>query len=179
MSLREISDFLFLVDDPEPADLILGLGATRPERADKVTELWQAGYAPRILISGGDKRGTGSAEAEEVRRACVAQGVPDECIALETKSLGTLENVLMTVPLIDQLYGWHHVKTILLVSAPVHMRRVRQVLARHVPAHVRIICCPDNRVDAARDSWWQSAEGRELVFRELEKVRRYAHQGEM
>lgn len=179
MSLREITDFLFLADGPEPADLILALGATRPERARKVTDLYQQGYATRILLTGGDNRGTGIPGAAEVRRQCLELGVPDAALALETQSLGTLENILMTVPMIDRLYGWDNIHTILLVTAPVHMRRARAVLARHIPPHVRILCAPDDRTDIQRDNWWQSDEGRQTVFRELEKVRRYAHQGEL
>ncbi|MCG0239654.1 MAG: YdcF family protein [Firmicutes bacterium] len=179
MSLQEVTEFLFLSDPPEPADLILLFGGKRRERAEKAAALYRAGWAPRILITGGDKAGTGVPEAEELKAACLQLGVPETAIWTESQSLHTLENVLMSVPYVDARLGWENVKTVIAVSSPVHMRRVRQTLARHIPRGVRILCCPDDRTDVSRSNWWTTEEGRLQVFRELEKVRTYALQGEI
>lgn len=179
MSLREVTEYLFISDPPEPADLIMVFGGKRRERAEKAAELYKAGYAPRILITGGDKRGRGVPEAEELKEVCVALGVPAEAIWVEDRSLRTLENVLMSVPLVDARLGWQNMSAVILVSSPVHMRRVKQTVARHIPRDVKILCCPDDRADINKDNWWTTEEGRQQVFRELEKVRTYALQGEI
>lgn len=179
MSLREISEYLFVQDDPGPADLIIVFGGKRPERAEKAAELWKAGYAPRVLVTGGDKRGTGKPEAEELKQKMIELGVPAEAVITEDRSLGTLENVMKSLELVGETIGWTNMTAVILVSAPVHMRRVKQVLARHIPRDVKIYCCPDDRTDMTRDNWWTTEEGRNLVFRELEKVRTYALQGQL
>lgn len=179
MSLREVTDFLFVADPPEPADLILVFGGRHLERAEKAAALYQAGYAPRILITGGDKHATGEPVAERLRHRCVELGVPPEAIWVETRSANTLEHVLFSVPIVERHLGWQNVSAVICVSAPHHMRRVRQVLARHVPPTVRILCCPDDRSDVNAANWWTTPAGRQEVFRELEKVRRYALQGEL
>ncbi len=179
MSLREVSDFLFLQDDPAPADLILVFGSSRPEKAERAARLYRAGYAPHVLCVGGDNRGTGLPEAEALKNQLIALGIPPESIWVEPRSLGTLENVLMAVPLVDQQIGWTNMTAVIGVCSPLKTKRVRQVLARHIPGDVRILLCPDERQDINRDNWWVTNEGRAQVFRELEKVRRYALQGEI
>lgn len=179
MSLREVSDFLFMQDDPVPADLILVFGSARPEKAERAARLYREGLAPRVLCVGGDKRGTGVPEAEALKERLLALGVPEAAIWTETRSLGTLENVLMAVPLVEKRIGWQQMSAVICVSSPLKTKRIKQVLARHIPRSVRIILCPDERTDVSRDNWWISTEGRDQVFRELEKVRRYALQGEI
>lgn len=179
MSLREVTDFLFLQGDPEPADLILVFGSARPEKAERAAQLYRDGHAPRLLCVGGDKRGTGKPEAEALKERLIALGLPAEAIWTEPRSLGTLENVLMAVPLVEDLIGWKHMAAVICVSSPLKTKRLKQVLARHIPRDVKIVLCPDDRQDVNRENWWISGEGRDQVFRELEKVRRYALQGEI
>lgn len=179
MSIREISDYLFLEDELTPADLIIVFGGKRLERAERAAALYHAGWAPHIVITGGDKRHTGVCEAERLKRRCIELGVPEEAISVECESVNTLENVRMTVALVEEQYGWQNLKNVILVSAPHHLRRVKQTIARYIPRSVKITCCPDTRVDVTRDNWWHTAEGQRLVYRELEKLRNYATQGEL
>lgn len=179
MSVREITEFLFVEDDPEAADLIFVFGGKRQERALRAAELYRQGYAPKIWVSGGDKRKTGTAEAEVLKRTMMEQGVPEAAILLETASADTIENVVASHPLIEKAFGWKNFRKVILVSSPMHMRRVKRAFARHCPPETKIICCPDGRTDIARDNWWQTPEGRREVLRELEKVRSYALKGEL
>lgn len=179
MSIREISEYLFCEDELAPADLILVFGGKRLERADRAAELFHAGLAPRIFISGGDKRGTGICEADRLKLRCVELGVPAEAVITECDSVNTLENVRMSVALVEEHLGWRSLQNVILVSSPYHMRRVKQAVAHYIPRAVKITCCPDTRSDVTRDNWWHTPEGQNLVYRELEKVRTYAIQGEL
>ncbi len=179
MSLREISEYLFCQDDLAPADLIMVFGGKRLERADRAAELYQAGVAPRILITGGDKRGIGRCEAEVLKERCVELGVPDEAITIECESVNTIENVRMSVALVEEQIGWRNMQNVILISAPYHLRRVKQAVAHYIPRAVKITCCPDSRTDVTRENWWHTPEGQSVVYRELEKVRTYAIQGEL
>lgn len=178
MSIREISEFLFVEDEAEQADLIFVFGSGRPERAEKAVELYRAGLAKQIWVAGGDKTDSGISEAENLKRVMTKSGVPAEDIHTETKSTTTLEHVLYSIPLLDKTYGWNNLKKVALVSSPHHMRRVKRVFANHCPAETKILCLPDDRPEIRANNWWISDKGRRIVLRELEKVRDFALKGE-
>lgn len=179
MSIREISEYLFCEDELAPADLILVFGGKRLERAERAAELYKAGLAPKIFITGGDKRGIGVCEADRLKEHAVALGVPAEAIMLECESVNSMENVKMSVSAIEREFGWKNLHNVIIISAPYHLRRVKQALAHYIPRDVKITCVPDTRTDITRDNWWHTQEGQHMVYRELEKVRTYALQGEL
>ena len=51
-----ISDFIFMSDEPETADVILLPGGHYPEGALRAAQLYRDGYAPWILPSGPFRR---------------------------------------------------------------------------------------------------------------------------
>lgn len=179
MSIREISEYLFCHDELEKADLIWVFGGKRLERAERGAELYSAGLAPRLFISGGDKRETGVCESDRLKLKAMELGVPAEAISTECQSVNTLENVKFSVDLIEKQIGWKNIRNVILVSSPHHLRRVKQTVAHYIPRETKIQCCPDTRTDVTRDNWWHTEEGQNLVLRELEKLRTYAIQGEL
>lgn len=179
MSLSEISEYLFCADAPTPADLIIVFGGTRLERAEKAADLYQRGMAPRILFTGGDTSKTGVTEAMRLRQRALELGVPAEAILVETESTTTDASIRRSVALIDQLFGWSNLHSVILVSAPHHMRRVQLSMRQQIPPTVDLTCCPDDRPDLRPENWWHSPAGRTAVARELEKVRTYALRGEV
>jgi len=179
MTFREISEYLFCEDGLAQADLIIVFGGKRLERAERAAELYKAGLAPHILFTGGDKRGTGECEAEVLKRRAVELGVPAEACTVECESVNTLENVRMSVAQVEEEIGWKTIQNVILISAPYHLKRVKQTISHYIPRTTKITCAPDSRTDVVRDNWWHSAEGQHAVYRELEKVRTYAIQGEL
>ncbi|MGR3467425.1 MAG: YdcF family protein [Shimia sp.] len=87
---------------PERAELIVLLGGTDAirERVPRAVELYEAGYAPRILITGGSAEGR--AKSEYMRDAAIAAGIPGKAILVETASLSTIQNALLSAPLIGE-----------------------------------------------------------------------------
>ncbi|MDQ7793043.1 MAG: YdcF family protein [bacterium] len=177
MSLPEVTQHLFLRDDPARADLIFVFGGSNPERAERAAELYRQGFAPRILVTGGGRLGAGCTEAEALKDVLLAREIPETAILAETSSANTLENVLLGRAALAEA-GWlEGLSSALLVSAPYHMRRASQVFKRHF-ADVAARCCPDRRTDLTADNWSLSAQGRQRVLRELEKVRTYVYRGD-
>ncbi|MCL5676976.1 MAG: hypothetical protein M1602_03780, partial [Firmicutes bacterium] len=80
---------------------------------------------------------------------------------------------------IDREIGFDNLNTVILISSPMHMRRVKRAFATHCPRHVKLLCIPDDREDANKSNWWTDTAWRESVLRELEKVRDYARKGEI
>lgn len=87
-----------LTDDDQPADVVVVLGNhVSPEgeparrlalRLDRGLELYAAGLAPRIIVSGGQDPGSPH-EAEVMKRYLVARGVPAEHVIEDRGGVNT------------------------------------------------------------------------------------------
>jgi uncharacterized SAM-binding protein YcdF (DUF218 family) len=117
-------------DDVRASDAIVVLGARvqadgRPgsdltSRTYHAVDLWQAGYAPSIICTGGYRNEPLSA-ANVCRRFAVELGVPPDRVLLADGSTNTGEDAAATARVMaDQ--GW---RTAVLVSHPLHLFRAR------------------------------------------------------
>ncbi|MCL4424079.1 MAG: YdcF family protein, partial [Firmicutes bacterium] len=88
------------------------------------------------------------------------------------------ENVVFGREVLKQANLNRDLKKVILISAPLHMRRAKMTFLRYFPG-VEAFCVPDGRQDVTRNNWWQTEEGRRLIFRELEKVRDQARRGKL
>lgn len=87
-------------------------------RIQRGAELYHAGRAPYILVSGA-ALDRGTSEAQLMARHLRQNDVQDEAILLEEKSFTTKENALFSAELLKQ-HGFHRV---LLVTSALHMPR--------------------------------------------------------
>ena len=114
--------------------IVLGgaLGAPLPPRVDvdmseaidriyKAAELYGAGKAPAIIVTGGNQPWSASkvAEADLIRDLLMEWGVPREVIFLEGSSRNTRENALYSKNIVDAI----NCKNALLVTSAAHMPR--------------------------------------------------------
>ena len=117
------------VDRAQPADVIVVLGAglrrdSQPgpaltRRAAHAARLWQAGYAPVVICSGGNPGNHTRSEAAACAELLLADGVPQSAIVLEDRSRSTEENALYTRALMTER-GW---QTAVVVSDGFHLFR--------------------------------------------------------
>ena len=115
-------------DEIREADCIIVLGAgtwdgeVSPvfrERLVHAVELYRAGYAPKIILTGGlDPRNTVT-DAEAARRWITVEGIPEEDVFTEEESRYTHENFLYARWIMER----KGMKTALVVSDPLHMKR--------------------------------------------------------
>jgi uncharacterized SAM-binding protein YcdF (DUF218 family) len=101
-----------------------GAAANLSAAADRLVyaaRLYRIGKAPLIVVSGGNRPGTQGTDAESVHAAALLTrwGVPAGAILTETESVNTYENAVYTGRILDR----HRLKTILLVTSALHMRR--------------------------------------------------------
>src|SRR5215471_3477552 len=105
------------------ADAIVVLGcrgsAALTRRLDRGIQLYQVGAAPLLVLSGGNPGPI--AEAEFMRRAALARGVPESALLVEPASRNTLENARETARLL-RLKG---LRRVVLVSDLLHLPRAR------------------------------------------------------
>jgi uncharacterized SAM-binding protein YcdF (DUF218 family) len=119
-------------DELAPADAIVVLGAAqydgRPSavfraRLDHALYLYHEGFAATIIVTGGKQPGDRFTEAEAGRDYLSTQGVPEDAIVMESKGRTTLESLRAVADLAPDA----GIKSILLVSDPLHSARVKRM----------------------------------------------------
>ncbi|HEX6036712.1 YdcF family protein [Longimicrobium sp.] len=160
--------------DPAPADVAIVLGAavrdTVPSpvfaaRIDHAVDLYRRGRVRRIVFTGGVGAGDRLAESEAARRYALRAGVPDERIAIETRSTITYENLVEARALLAATPP----ARVLIVSDPLHMRRA-VTMARDLGLDAHPAPTPTTRYR----SWRSKAPflAREVWFHSLYLIRR-------
>ncbi len=150
--------------NPREADVILVLGAAqwngRPSpvlqaRLDHALSLWQDGYAPRLLFTGGVGLGDTISEGEVSRQYARAKGVPDSAILVERRGTTSAESIRGAARIMQE----QGLESAVLVSDSYHMLRL-ELLARREGIHATRSSAPGAPIDRARD------ERRHYVLRE-------------
>jgi len=116
-------------DDQRPADAIVVMGAAqydgRPSplfaaRLDHAIDLFHAGIAPNLIVTGGKQEGDRTTEAASARSYAVLHEVPDDAILSEDHSRTTLQSIRGVALLMHD----RGLRTAVFVSDPSHMLRV-------------------------------------------------------
>ena len=121
-------------DDRQQADAIVVMGAAqydgRPSplfaaRLDHAVELYRAGVAPRLVVTGGKAVGDRTTEAASARAYAVAHGVPADAILVEDQSRTTLESIHA----VGEVLRANGLANAVFVSDRPHMLRVLRMAA--------------------------------------------------
>jgi uncharacterized SAM-binding protein YcdF (DUF218 family) len=124
------------VDRPRQADAIVVLGAAQyaghpspvlRARIDHALNLWRAGVAPLLVLTGGVGKRDTTSEAAVSASYAMRHGVPESAIMLETEGRTTSESIT-SVALVLTARGE---TSVVLVSDPFHMFRVWILARRH------------------------------------------------
>ncbi len=116
-------------DERRPVDAIVVMGAAqydgRPSpvfaaRLDHAIELFHAGIASRLIVTGGKREGDRTTEAASAREYAISHDVPADAIVLEDRSRTTLQSIRGVSTLMDDA---SYVSAVF-VSDPSHMLRV-------------------------------------------------------
>lgn len=120
-------------------------------RIQRAAELYRAGRAPRVVLSGGALEGNVS-EAQGMAHGIQQLGVPDTALVLENHSRNTYENAALT----EERLAQHHIRTVLLVTSALHMPRAmatfrKQGVAVTAAPNPPQIVAP---ADPGFNKWW-------------------------
>ena len=182
--LKDITEFIFLEDSPEKADIIIVPGNTWPQPARRAAALYQAGMAPLIVVSGkyskGQQEFAGPAceseryqgaydtEADFLADVLMQEGVPKEAILHEREATFTLENA----EYIRQILEDKHipVKRAIICCQAFHARRCRMYFEYvFQDTEIEFLMCPAVTQGISRDNWMESKKGMETVLGELRR----------
>ena len=118
--------------DPDPAEAIVVLGAAqydgRPSpqlasRLDHALELYEAGLAPVVMVTGGNQPGDRFTEAEASANYLVDRGVPESAIMREDAGHTTFESLAAAA---DQLLA-ADLDDVVVVTDPYHSLRSKLI----------------------------------------------------
>ena len=182
--IRAVTDFVFVSDAPEKADVILIPGSRHSAHAIRAAELYCAGYAPYVLPSG--KHGAsmarfGGVAPEEraaypddyptewafLREVLRKHGVPDSAILREDEATFTWDNARKSAAvLVKQGIA---VETAILCCRPFHARRALLYYQTAMP-ETHFLVCPAQEKGVNRDDWYQTEAGRARVLGEVRRL---------
>lgn len=179
---QAITEFIFVSDQPAPADVIIIPGCSSPEVAELAARLWREGYAPLVVPTGkySIKRGSfrpPSVRQEEYpgpyRTECEfftdvlrRGGVPESAILGEDASTYTRENAVFSAHLL--LSRGILPRRAILCTKAYHARRCLMYFAEAFPDTELLVCTAETS-GIGRDSWADSELGVLCVMGEVER----------
>jgi uncharacterized SAM-binding protein YcdF (DUF218 family) len=153
-------------DAPQPADAVVVLGGDGfGHRILKAAELVRNRYAPLVLVSGPEGF-YGYNEAELAIAYAERAGYPASWfVAVPHPYSSTSGEARVFAPELRR----RGIRACLLVTSDYHTRRAGRIFRAAIP-EVRffVVAAPYPNFDPA--SWWQTREGRKLVFLEWQKT---------
>ena len=169
-------------DTGENADCILVLGSMKAAkyRVPVAVAAYQACRADKIMLCGGALRefpGSACTEAEHMREAVLAAGVPEEDLILENSSRNTIENFLFALVELQRTFQLNNLRRVLLVTAACHMRRSLSIARYLFPAHIAVLPCPADDTHTRRSNWMDTPAGIERTKAEAMNIVRCVQNG--
>lgn len=141
--LKPVWNFLCLTHAPAPSDVIFVFGSRGLEVPRRAAQLYAAGWAPRVLVSGRVGPRTEHVfdrpEALVFRDEMVRLGVPAAAVTTEVEACNTLENVRFGMTALEN--AGESPRSALLVAKAFAMRRCLATFARQHP-RVAVRGCP-------------------------------------
>lgn len=181
--IQEISDFIFVEDPLEKADVIFIPGGSYPELPERAAALWKEGYAPCVVPSGrfsvtcgrftgakakaelyGKDYATECAFYTDVLQRC---GVDGDSILQEDRAEYTAQNARFSRMLLDER-GIRPQKAILCCKA-YHARRCLMYYQLSFP-DTSFMVAPVAVGGLTKDSWYGTEKGLKKVLGELARL---------
>ncbi len=176
---KSLLNWLAVKDKPEKADLIFLFGGLFNIAPQKGLELYNQGYAPKILVTG--KKGATWKEektiAETFKDYLIKGGVPDNNILVQDTSTNTLEDITHARPILEQ--AGLKFKKVILVSRPFHQRRVQATFKKQFPYAVKIVNQPGNEPFEEFVNRYGMEKAAEKLLGEFDKLKLYADKGDI
>lgn len=181
-TLTDISNYIFIEDNPDKVDIIFIPGGSYAEVAEKSAELWNSKFAPFILPSGkyNPKRGCFSGplskmniysglyntEWEFLKDVLLINGVNETSVLKEVNAQNTYENAFNSRKVTDG-FNMNITKAIICCKS-FHARRCLMYYQWAYPK-TDFLVCPSNVQGINRDNWFLTEHGIERVMGELTK----------
>jgi len=178
--ITDISDYIFVADEPKKADVAFLPGGSNPEQPEYAAELYHKGLVKWLVPSGGvsvkEEKWHGVCSKAEIydgdyhsdceffTDVLVKNGVPMNVIIEENKSGHTRDNAFLSRKAVDE--KGIEIKTAIIVCKAFHARRCLMLYQMAFP-DVDIKVCPVHCYNITKDNWYKTEYGTDRVLGEL------------
>jgi uncharacterized SAM-binding protein YcdF (DUF218 family) len=167
--LMFIADFLVVQDNLYPADVIHVI-AGEDYRTDYAIQLYKEGYGKVLFFTGGWCKIHGYNHGEHAEELSLAEGIPLGAIAFDDST------VTSTYMEAGRLQEWvehnpYPVQSLIVVSDPFHMRRVRWTYRKVFGDQIQLQTAPvPFDLTPYQHAWWKDPGSRQNVREEYSKL---------
>lgn len=178
--ITDISDYIFVSDEPQIVDAIFLPGGSHPEQPEYAAELYCQGLAEWLVPSGGisvksdkwhDVRSKADIYSGDYHSDCefftdvlVKNGVPMSAIIEENSSGHTRDNAFFSRKAVDE--KGVTIKSAIIVCKAFHARRCLMLYQMAFP-NVEIRACPVHCYNITKENWYKTEKGTDRVLGEL------------
>lgn len=178
--ITDISNYIFVADEPEKVDAIFLPGGSHPEQPEYAAALYHKGYAKWLIPSGGisvkaDKwqgvrskadiyNGDYQSDCEFFTDVLIKNGVPINAIIGEYKAGHTRDNAFFSRKMVDE--KGIEINSAFIVCKAFHARRCLMLYQMAFP-EVRMKVCPVHCYNITKDNWFETEQGIDRVLGEL------------
>ena len=180
--ITDISDYIFISDEPEKVDAIFLPGGSHPQLPEYAAELYHRGFAKWLIPSGGisikrDKWPGVRSKADQYdgdyQSDCafftdvlLKNGIPADVIIGENLSRHTRDNAFLSRKVVDE--KGLKIETALIVCKAFHARRCLMLYQLAFP-EARIKVCPIHCFNITKENWYTTEQGIDRVLGELSR----------
>ncbi|NTW24665.1 MAG: YdcF family protein [Lentimicrobium sp.] len=181
--IRNMGKYLVFSQKPEKSDLIVVLLGPIPDRALQAFDLYNAGYAGKILFAnefqyGADKLKPFGIELENtssiLKRTLIKLGTAEEDVIILKKITASTQEEAQAVAEYVQLH--EEIRSILLVTSSYHSRRTFKIFSKALKGadrEITVISSPSIYTDFNQYRWWNDRDSAKMVFLEYLKLMNY------
>ena len=153
--------------DCQKVDAIVAVsGGDTAARTAQAIDLFQNGWADKLVFSGAALDKSGPSNALAMKRQALAEGVPDSSILIEESSMNTKENAELS----RQLFEENEIGSVILVTSAYHQRRAGLEFGRMAENTIRIVNHPVQSDNQWSPWWWTTPRGWWLASSEFFKI---------
>jgi len=157
---------------PVKADLIVNLGGELGERSEKTAEMYRAGLAGVVLVTGMPEAPPGARQqiAHWRKSYLIEQGVPEKAMLFDSSATNSREEAAHVLKMMGER-GWQRV---LVVSDPPHLRRLQWTWERTFAGSGKefvLVAAPMQEWHP--QAWWREERSGAFVITEYIKLAYY------
>lgn len=176
---KKLWDYHHVNHTLEKSDCILVLGSHDTRVADRGAELYQQGYAPVLIFSGGLGNFTqglwDEAEADKFARIAISLGVPEEAILIENKSTNTGENIMFTQRLLKE--KGLKPESFIVVQKPYMERRSFATFKKYWPDKILHVTSPQLSFEDYPTAEISLEKVINIMVGDLQRIKKYPEKG--
>jgi len=172
--VNDITNFIFIENKPQKADIILIPGGSRSQLIEKACELYFSNYSSLLLPSGGfnNKINNYESEWEFFKQIALAKGIKEKDILQEDKAKNTFENAKFSRKIIDN--NNIQLKRALFVCKAHHSRRALMSYLTEFSSDIDFFVIPViYERNITKENWFLDQNKINIVMKELEKIGNY------